>query len=183
MTQLGTMPQLYRQPRGRNDSMYGNRPPTLAEAPSSDGDHGDSNMWSGQDSERSYSSDPSQFSYDEHKGFQMPDQQHLQQELNNLRDDDKSQIAWNSLIKHNKSNKNASYQHYPFVNTACSLLFFGRFNPTLGITRNITQWVLTLLRTLQVEGHLDSEYFIPKDASTIEKWWKYIPQPPLSMFN
>lgn len=66
-----------------------------------------------------------------------------------------------------------------FKNELGLLLFAGRYDPSLAITRAALQYFLKILRTLQKAGHIAAEYDIPKAAQTVEERWNFIPQPPI----
>ena len=100
--------------------------------------------------------------------------------LDTLPDNDPNKIAWQTLIDHNKWNSKADPDWYPFRNELHFLLFLARFDPNLGITRQIIQIFLDILQTLQKNGHITDTYNIPKHATTVEKWWQFIPKPPIS---
>ena len=88
--------------------------------------------------------------------------------------------AYQTLLDHNTTNREASSDWFPFTNELAFFLFIGRYDPDLAITRSITDYFLMILHTMQQNGVIAADYFIPKSASTVEKWWQYIPQPPLS---
>ena len=115
--------------------------------------------------------------------WQWPDQEQLRVQLNNLSPNDPSRLAWENLIDHENVNKNASNEWYPGRNIVDYLLFVGKNDPNWGMTRKMLQWIVDLLLTLQVEGYLDEDLKIPTNATTIEKWWIYIPKPPTSLVN
>jgi hypothetical protein len=118
-----------------------------------------------------------------HDVWQFPDSELLRQQLQSLSDDDNpSREAWQALLDHDKENTNASHRWYPFRNEACFLLWLGRYDPTLTMTRHMLRWILKLLRTLQRNKIIIETYHLPKDPTTIEKWWQYVPTPPKSMF-
>ena len=77
--------------------------------------------------------------------------------------------------------KQASHEWYPFVNELEFLLFMAYNDKTTGVTRQTLEFIISLLRTLQKNGHLHHEYFVPKTAVSITRLWQYLVEPPISM--
>lgn len=142
---------------------------------------------SANDTQESYCSTDDEILSDDFKQereppFDYPNPNQLRNLIDGLPPHDPSKIAWEKLLSHEKENSLAEPDWYPFRNELCLLLWLGRYNPSLNITRSILQYFLKLLRTLQVNGHLNDEYFVPSNATTIEKWWDFIPKPPQGLF-
>ena len=126
-------------------------------------------------------SDPSssQSCYSSEREYRIPTEREMIEMLQQLTDDNPTKRAWTNLIEFKEANKNATAEWFPFENELGLLLFVGRYDPQLSITRAIIQFFIKILRTLQENGHLNANYSIPKDASTVEKWMKNIPTPPI----
>ena len=113
--------------------------------------------------------------------WKWPDQAELKQRYERLEPSSPSYLAWSRLVNHDVYNKNAELEWYPFQNELCFMLWLGRSDPSLGMTRNMLTWIINLLLTLKMNNHIDNDYFIPTHATTVEKWWRFIPQPPSRM--
>ena len=113
-------------------------------------------------------------------GHIFPDPSLLRQRLHRLPPDDQSRNGWLSLLDCNQTNSRAEPPWNPFPNVLGMMLFMNMNNPALNMSRKCCQSFLKVLRTLQAEGHLNAEYYVPRHATTIEKWWRWIPQPPQS---
>ena len=103
----------------------------------------------------------------------------VRERIQSLHRQEPCRLAWEHLLNHNRENSQANADWYPFKNELGLLLFAGRYDPSLNITRAVLQYFLKILRTLQKAGHIVPEYDIPKAAQTVEEWWKFIPQPPI----
>ena len=77
--------------------------------------------------------------------WQWPHPKTIIQEVSKLTDDDANRLALETLLKHDIPNTAADTDWYPFRNEL--LLFVARYDPKLGITRNIIQYFLKILRT------------------------------------
>lgn len=135
------------------------------------------------DSDSNNDNDNESICSDDSNEWNYPPPQTVYDTINNLPETDPNKVAWLSLLQHESTNSKASPDWYPWRNELCVLLFLCRFDATYGITRNIIQCFLNILLTLKERGHINNEYFIPTDASTIEKWWDFIPKPPIRMFK
>lgn len=120
-------------------------------------------------------------SYSDSDDWDFPTPDDVSQEINQLENLNPNKLAWQALLEHDDENSKAHVDWYPWRNELCMLLFLCRYDPTYGMTRNIIQCFLDILRTMKKNGHITANYFIPKDASTVEKWWKFIPKPPIRM--
>ena len=98
--------------------------------------------------------------------------------INQLPPTDAGRQAWEALIWHDCESTKADLDWYPWRNELCMLLFLCRYDPTYSISRNAIRCFIYILKTLQQNGHLRRDYWIPKYANTIEKWWKWLPKPP-----
>ena len=114
---------------------------------------------------------------------ELPDTRRILNSVDSLPDNDPNKIAWLSLINHNCESKFGDINDwYPFGNELCFLLFVGRYDPDRAITREIITFFCSILHTLKQNGHLNGEYFVPKNGNVIETWWKHLPTPPMRMF-
>ena len=119
----------------------------------------------------------------DHDNDNWPNTTQILNLINELPDNDPNKIAWDSLINNQEESKNANINDwYPFRNELCFLLFVGRFDPDRAITRQTMTYFCSILRTLQQNGHLNEDYFVPKNGNLIETWWKYLPTPPMREF-
>lgn len=114
--------------------------------------------------------------------WRFPTTQQIREEINNLPQQDPCRLAWESLLTSAIANDKDTPEWSPFNNGLCFMLFLLRYHPTLAVTRETMDNFLLILLTLQQQGIIDDEYYIPKCATTIEKWWCFIPKPPTSMF-
>ena len=131
-----------------------------------------------------YDDDDTDYMYNSEQNeekWQWPPPETIFAKISTLDEHDANRLAWETLLKHDIPNTAADTDWYPFRNELGLLLFVGRYDPKLGITRNIIQYFLKILRTLQANGHITRDYVIPKNATTVETWWKYIPQPPVRL--
>ena len=100
---------------------------------------------------------------------------------NNNSDDDKDvKQAWVNLLQQETDIPGATYEWFPFPNALYLLLFIGRYDPTLAITRNIINYFIKILKTLKQQGFISNNYKIPGDGSEVERLWSHLPQLPLS---
>ena len=113
--------------------------------------------------------------------WQDPDAQYIKRKLANIEDNNPSKKAWQALFESTHVNENATTEWFPFENELGLMLFIARYDPQLSLTREHIKFFLLVLRTLQNHGILDTNYFVPKSAYTIETWKKYIPKPPFCM--
>ena len=86
--------------------------------------------------------------------------------------------SWQALYKHKEFNKHCKSKWKPFRNELEYILWLGRNNSSLGLTRAQIQFILDLVKTLQNNGHLSGDYKIPKSATTIEKYNRWFPKVP-----
>lgn len=114
-----------------------------------------------------------------HENDQFPPQQALVNALRQLPNDSPNKLAYQALQKHEEWN--TKYEHVdwrPFANELAWMLFAGHVDPGLHVTRNILKWVLSMLHTLQTNGIIKQDYWIPRNATTIEQWKRFFPKPP-----
>ena len=67
----------------------------------------------------------------------------------------------------------------PFRNLLCFMLYIGWEDKALGMTTQMLDWILNLMLTMQSYNYIDKEFFIPKDHSTILKYKRWFPDPPI----
>ena len=104
------------------------------------------------------------------------------QEIQDLPDDDEIKLGWQVLLNQKCEIPGSCDDFCPFPNELYSLLFLGRYNKNLGITRNIINWVIKIFKTLKNAGWMTNNYKIPSDGTEIENLWFHLPELPLSMF-
>ena len=96
---------------------------------------------------------------------------------------DPSRRSYESLLLHNvwPNTKSSHYNELwkPFRNLICFMLWLGLNDPQLGMTRQMLTWIINLLVTLQDHGLLDANVWIPTNSSTITKYTRYFPEPPI----
>ena len=146
----------------------------------SDSDHG----WSDSDNvsvDVSSANNSNNFLFvEDESSWRFPTPQEIWQVMDDEKQANDVKKAYQILLTHKESHDEASDEWYPFVNLLCFLLFIGRFDPYLCLTDRCINFILILLHTLQAFGIIIRDYYIPKDASVVRKWFKNIPQPPLS---
>ena len=98
--------------------------------------------------------------------------------ITTLQPDDDIRRAWQTILKQETNIPNATADWHPFPNVLWVLLFLGRYDKKLGITRSIINFFIQILKTLKQQGKLDSQYNIPGDGSTLEKLWDQFPELP-----
>lgn len=110
--------------------------------------------------------------------WQNPTSQQIREAISNLSPNDHCRQAWEALLQSAINNNDASDEWYPFINCLCFMLFLLRYHPTLAVSRETMDIFLIILLTLQTQGIIHQNYWIPTCATTIEKWWSYFPTPP-----
>lgn len=95
-------------------------------------------------------------------------------------DDKDIKLGWQTLLQQKTAIPNSTRDWFPFPNSLFLFLFVGRYDASLGITRNVINFFIKILKQLQHEGHLDASYQIPGDGSEIERLWTHLPQFPMS---
>lgn len=103
----------------------------------------------------------------------------IEQEAN-PNDDKEIKLGWQTLLQQKTAIPNSTNDWFPFPNALYLFLFIGRYDASLAITRNIINFFIKILKTLQDQGHLDASYKMPGDGSEIERLWTHLPQLPLS---
>ena len=101
--------------------------------------------------------------------------------LRNIDNEAPNKLAWTSLLEHESWNDEAPNNWRPFDNGLCAMLFLGYVNPELHLTRNVLNWFLAVLHSLQQQGVIKNNYWIPADGTTIERWKRFFPVPPTSV--
>ena len=109
----------------------------------------------------------------------FPNPNVLRDQLSRLPATNESVIGWSALINFNKTNNAANPDWYPFVNEFDFLSFALMNNPKLGVTHQIMNFVIKIMKTLKNNGVIDEEYKIPANALAIVRRWDTIPQPPV----
>ena len=88
--------------------------------------------------------------------------------------------SYSQLLNHDIWPSNyVNEQFAPFRNVACFMLYLGWSDKYLGMTTKMLDWIINLLLTLQQHDIIDSEVFLPRDRSTILKYKRWFPQPPV----
>ena len=67
----------------------------------------------------------------------------------------------------------------PLGNMVHWFLLLGWFSRKYNFTREQMKWILNMLNTLQYYKLIDESLYIPTDPSTISKWKRYFPTPPV----
>ena len=94
-------------------------------------------------------------------------------------DDKDIKLGWQTLLQQKTAIPDSTRDWFPWPNSLYLFLFVGRYDASLGITRNVVNFFIKILKQLQHEGHLDVSYKIPGDGSEIERLWTHLPQFPL----
>lgn len=120
----------------------------------------------------------------DHANNPDPPQQSLADKLHQLCDqlpsNDPIKKSYQQLLNHEEWPKNFINPHWePFRNLVCFLLYIGWEDKSLGMSVKMLDWIINLLLTLQQENIIDDEYFIPRDHSTILKYKRWFPDPPV----
>ena len=97
----------------------------------------------------------------------------------NKYDDEHVKQAWETLLQQKTSIPDSTHEWFPFPNALYLFLFVARYDPTIVITRNIINFFIKILKTLQQQGVIKPDYNIPSDGIVIERLWEHIPQLPL----
>ena len=59
------------------------------------------------------------------------------------------------------------------------MLWLGISDPNLGMTRTMLEWIINLLLTLQDHQYIKNSLWIPSDPTTITKYDRFFPDPPV----
>ena len=119
---------------------------------------------------------------DDNIGLQPPTLEAIQQLLSQLPKTNLTKQAWQALLDKNKHPHGYSTEYFPFWNELCCFLFLGRYDDKLGITRNILDFFIVILKTLQTSGIVSQDYYIPASGAVIEEYWQNLPQVPVCMY-
>ena len=104
----------------------------------------------------------------------------LRQLCDNLPNNNPIKQSYQTLLNHDQwPKKYVNHDFAPFRNLICFMLYIGWEDKSLGMTKKMLNWILNLLLTLQVDNIIQANYFIPKDASTILKYKRWFPDPPV----
>ena len=173
-------PRSRKQPFGKGDS---NVPHVSNNNDNSNNSTSDNHSEHNNDNDNS--SNSTSDSHSEHNNDndnEMPDVDVITEAISQLDVNNPIRRSYESLFKHFIWPKPKDYDEdwKPFRNCLCYMLWLGLNDPNLSMTRNTLQWILNLLMTLKSEGVFkDDNYWIPTDASTITKYKRYFPNPPL----
>ena len=115
---------------------------------------------------------------------QQHEQETLAQLLHNLCDvlptNNPIKKSYQQLLKHNNWPSRFVNPHFaPFRNVACFMLYVGWEDKSLGMTTKMLDWILNLLLTLKSYNIIDEDFFVPRDRSTILKYKRWFPNPPV----
>ena len=97
--------------------------------------------------------------------------------INNL-----TKQAWEALLKKNKHPHAYSNDWFPFINGLCTFLFVGRYDPKIGLTRAVVDFIIVIFKSLKQAGIIANDYYVPASGALIEEYWENLPQVPLCLF-
>ena len=102
-------------------------------------------------------------------------------EINKLEPNDPTRRSYEPVLLHDiwPDPKDYDVRWQPFRNIIEFMLWLGINDPQIGMTRKMLEWIINLLLTLQDHCVISDKIFIPTSATTIPKWNRYFPQPPV----
>ena len=179
---VGVVPRARQPVGGRQDS---SRNCMLSDSSSSDSDSNgneDASVHSDGWMEDASLPDQDVHSHEEQQTWHGPSPADLHSFMSVLNPSDPNYASYAALQQHEQWNNKYENLHWrPFRNALCFMLWLGWNDPALSLSRNQLQWILFVLLTLRKQGIIADNYWIPTNASTISKWSRWFPTPPLSM--
>lgn len=115
--------------------------------------------------------------------WNYPSSRNVYHDLRQYQGNDICKKSYESLLLHDNWPEDVEPNWQPFANVLCFMLWLGYNDSNLNMTRIMLQWIINLLLTLQFYNVIKHDIWIPTDASTIGKWNRWFPDPPICMYS